>query len=75
MIPLDKKIVHVKVKTHCAKRMIISYVDDVALISLKESAQNNKANEELCQFLSQYFEKPVKIIRGKTSPKKVISVG
>lgn len=46
-------------------------------ISLKNPAEQNKANIELINLVAKYFNKPVsaiKIIRGKTSKNKLIEV-
>jgi uncharacterized protein (TIGR00251 family) len=43
-------------------------------IKIKESAENNKANIELINFLSKHIKKRVKIISGFKSKEKVIEI-
>ncbi|HIH59362.1 MAG TPA: DUF167 domain-containing protein [Nanoarchaeota archaeon] len=40
---------------------------------LKSPPEDGKANLELIKLASKYFKKPVRIVLGKTSKKKVLS--
>jgi uncharacterized protein YggU (UPF0235/DUF167 family) len=51
--------------------------DGVLHISLKESAKHNKANAELINLLSKYFNTflaNIRILRGKTSRNKIVEI-
>lgn len=41
---------------------------------IKANPENNKANEECVSYLSKLFNKEVKLVKGKTSKKKVFKI-
>jgi len=71
-------ILEVKVKPGAGKDLIKFFKEPNFLeISLKAKAENNKANESLIKFLHKTFKVPlenIKIIKGKTSKKKLIKI-
>lgn len=69
-------ILQIKVKTSSSKSGI-SIKDDVYFVSLKSTPQKNKANIELIEVLSSYFNTPkssVKILRGLKSKRKLVEI-
>ena len=66
--------IEVKVKPHSGKQEIEKISDSKYLAHLKAQLENNKANIELIKLLKKHFKKPAKIVRGKTSRRKVIEI-
>ena len=69
-------IINVKVKPNSSEERI-EMKEGVLYISLKESAEQNKANIELVNLLAKYFNTSaaaIRILRGKTSRNKIIEV-
>lgn len=68
----------VKVKPSSGRDEILAFKEpDYMEISLRAKPENNEANLALCKFLARVFEKNVdaiKIIQGKTSKRKVLSI-
>ncbi len=46
----------------------------VAEVWIKEKAVEGKANQELIKFLTRYFKKRVKLLKGRKSRKKIVEV-
>jgi len=65
--------IKIKVKANSGRQEIIKDNEEYR-IYLKSPPENNKANIELIQLLKRYFGKPVRIISGFTSRKKVIEL-
>lgn len=63
---------NIKVNVNKKKTEIVS--SDPFILNIKEKAEKNKANLEIIKFLSKYFGKQVKIVRGLKSKNKVIIV-
>jgi uncharacterized protein (TIGR00251 family) len=71
-------LLKVKVRPSSSKDEILAFKEPDSLeISLRAKPENNEANRALCQFLAKFFGKRVeaiKILQGRTSQKKVLSV-
>jgi len=67
--------IEVHVKPNASKTKIVSIKDNIYKIDVKAPPENNKANIELIKFLTKHFKKKVKIVKGKTSKKKILSLG
>lgn len=65
--------INITVKAGSKKESILK-VDDKYIISVKEKAENNKANLAVIKLLSKYFKKKVSIKSGLRSKNKIISV-
>ena len=44
------------------------------IVSVKSEAKNNKANLDVIKLMSKFLKKPVKIVKGFKSKKKVIDI-
>jgi len=55
------------------KTRITKIISDTVYVDVHATPENNKANDELVRYLSKVY-KPVKIISGKTSKKKLLKV-
>ena len=44
------------------------------IINVKSEAKNNKANIDVIKLMSKFLKKPVKIVKGFKSKKKVIDI-
>lgn len=67
-------IIKIKVKPNSEKHEIIKIKDSEYKISLKQRAENNKANIELIKLLKRYFKKDARIIKGLKSKEKIVEV-
>jgi len=67
-------IIYVKVKPNSKKQKIEVVSSKEYIVSLKNLAENNKANLELLKLLEKYFNKKIKIIKGLKNKKKIIEV-
>ena len=67
-------ILKIKVKPNSKEQKIIKINENEYKISLKEKAEDNKANIELIKLLKKYFGKNIKIIKGLKSRNKIIEV-
>jgi len=71
-------IIEVKVRPSAKKDAILKFKKpNIFEISLKAKPEKNQANKSLCRFLSKLFkisENNIKIIKGKTSKKKLIQI-
>ena len=68
---------YIKVKvTANAKREVVEKIsEDHYDISVKEKAENNKANKRVVEIISKIFTcKNIKIISGHHSPSKILSI-
>lgn len=59
-------------KLNCKKTEVIKQDQDIYYINVKGKAENNEANIEIIKFFSKYFNKPVEIINGFKSKKKLL---
>ena len=69
-------IINVKVKTSSRSKNVL-VKDSVYLVSLKGTPHNNKANIELIDVLSSYFntsKSSVKILKGLKSKNKIVKI-
>ncbi len=63
------------VHTNKKKTEIIGKKEDKIIINIKAKPENNEANKEIIKFFSKYYQKPVKIVRGLKSNKKMLKIG
>lgn len=64
----------VKVRTNKAKNRVVSVSENFVVIELTSKPENQKANEELVNFLSNILGSSVKILTGHKSKVKKIFV-
>ena len=69
----DKMQIGVLVKTN-SKKESIEETKNGYIVSVKEKAENNKANLVVVKLLSKYFKKKVFIKSGLRNKRKIISV-
>ena len=55
-----------------SKENSIDFKNSVCRVTIKEKAENNKANIELIKFLSKLLGRRIKIVRGLKSKGKII---
>ena len=67
-------IIEVKVKPNSKEQEIIKTGENEYKISLKEKAEDNKANIELLKLLKMHFGKEVRIVKGLKSRNKIVEV-
>ncbi len=71
-------LLEIKVKPNSTKDEILSFrAPNFLEISLKAKAENNQANEALIKFLAKTLKidpEKIKIIKGKSSRKKLLSL-
>ena len=65
--------IEIKVKPS-SRKSEIQVKDGIYFAFLKSPPEDGKANLELIKLASKYFGKPVRILLGKTSKKKVIEL-
>ena len=65
--------IKIKVKAN-AKKNLIEDKGDYFLVSVKEKAENNKANLAVIKLISKHFKKQAKIIKGLRSKEKIIEI-
>ena len=69
--------IKVRVLTGTRKEKIDKKSDDHFMISVKEPAERNLANNRICEIIALNFSVPrsaVRIINGHQSPSKILSV-
>ena len=66
-------ILKIKVKANSRKTEILKQGDEW-IIAVAAPAESGKANAELIKFLEKKFSGRAKIIRGKTSKRKIIKL-
>jgi len=69
--------IKVKVQAGARKEKIEKKSDDHFIISVKEPAERNLANNRICEIIALNFNVPrkaVRIINGHQSPSKILSV-
>mgnify|MGYP001567409093 FL=1 len=62
------------VNTGKKKTEIIGGKQEVLIVNVKGKPENNEANNEIIRFFSKKYNKPVKIIKGKTSRRKMLRI-
>lgn len=67
-------IIKIKVKPESREQKIEKISEQEYKISLKERAEDNKANIELLKLLKKYFNKQAKIIKGLRSRNKIVEI-
>ena len=70
-------LINIKVKPNSGKQEIQKLENNNYLIYLKENPENNRANKELINLLSKYFNVAIaniKIKRGIKSNKKLVEI-
>jgi len=72
-------ILNVKVKPNSSKQEIVEVGDNEYIVSLKERAEEGRANLELIKLLKKYFKNKggvdnIKIIKGLKSRNKIVEV-
>ena len=67
-------IIEVKVSPG-RKKQEIEKVGSAYKVSLKEKAEDNKANIALLKLLKKYFNSEVRIIKGLKSRNKIVRIG
>ncbi len=69
--------IKVKVKPKSKKVGVKQISQDLYEVKLKSPPEKGKANEELIEILSEYFNKPksnIKLIKGQTSREKILEI-
>lgn len=69
--------IKVKVTSGARKENIEKISDDRFLVSVREKAERNEANERVCGLLASYFDisiSKIRIINGHKKPSKLIEV-
>lgn len=69
--------IKVKVQAGSKKEKIEKKSDDKYIVSVKEPAERNLANNRICEIFADIYEinlKSVRIISGHLSPSKILSV-
>jgi len=66
--------IRIKVKPNAGKQEIIKIKKDEYKVSLREKAENNKANIELLKLLKKYFKREVKIVKGLKGRNKIVEL-
>ncbi len=70
-------LIHVKVTSDANKENLEKIRDTSFKISVKDPAQNNRANKRIIEILSDYFNIPtskIKIITGHHMPGKILDI-
>lgn len=64
------------VKAGSSKNKIMGYDDarDAVKVEIKAPAKENKANIEIVKYFSKILSSEVRILRGKTSKRKVLEI-
>ncbi len=74
----EKVLLKIKVNPKDKKQEIADILSDGTIkIKLRSAPEDNKANQELIEFLSAYFEIPeknIQIVNGHTSKRKIIQI-
>ena len=69
--------IHIKVKAGAKKEVFSEKSSDHFIVSVREKAERNMANDRARELVAEYFRLPVakvKIINGHHSPSKIFSV-
>lgn len=66
---------NLKVKTNASKTDITKEDNNIIYLDVKAKPENNKANIEIVKFFSRLYKRPVKLVAGLRSNKKVLEIG
>ena len=66
--------INIKVRTN-APETKITKEDDIIHLDVHAKPENNEANIEIIKFFHRLYKKPVTMIAGLTSKKKVLQIG
>ena len=68
-------LVKVRVKAEAKKQLIMEIAHDSYTIHVKASKERGQANKEMLEILKEYFKtKHIKIIKGHTTPHKIVDI-
>ena len=67
-------LINIKVKPNSSKQEVKKLDEENYVVCVKSKPENNKANLEVVKLMEKYFNKEVRILRGKTSRKKVVDI-
>jgi len=62
-------------RLNCKKTEIISETSKQTELNVKGEARDGKANLEIVKFFARKYKKPVRIVRGLRSKRKVVEIG
>ncbi len=71
------RLVKIKVKAKAKQNSIEDHGKDSFIISVKEPAENNRANKAACAILAAHLgveEKKVVLVKGHTTPSKIAMI-
>ena len=66
--------VKILVKPKSRQSEVLGYKEELLVVKLKAAPIKGKANQELVILLTDYFKKPVEIIKGFKSKRKTVVV-
>lgn len=68
-------LVKVRVKAEAKKQLIMEISHDSYAVHVQSSRERNEANKEMLEILKEYFKtKHIKIIKGHTTPHKIVDI-
>ena len=67
--------INLKVRTNAPETKITKEEDNLIYLDVHAKPENNEANIEIIKFFHRLYKKPVTIVAGLTSKKKVIEIG
>lgn len=68
-------LIKVRVKVEAKKQLIMEVRFDSYSVHVVSSSERNAANKEMLEILKDYFKtKHIKIIKGHTTPHKIVDV-
>jgi hypothetical protein len=66
-------VIHIRVKLH-ARKFAIKLRDGQIVVEVRSPPIEGKANEEVIRGLSDFFEKPVQLLKGHKSRQKTLLI-
>lgn len=69
----DGVMIKIRVKPH-ARQFGIKQIEDQILVEVKNPPVKGKANEDVIKGLSDFFGKPVRILKGHKSKQKILLI-
>jgi len=70
-------LIKAKVVPESDKSQVVKKKKDQFVVYVREKAQENKANKEMCKLISSYFKIPegkVRIVKGGKKKRKIIDI-
>ncbi len=67
--------INLKVRTSAPETRITKEENNLIYLDVKAQPENNKANIEIIKFFSRLYKKPVTIVAGLRTSKKVLEIG